>query len=171
MEAAYDVAFGKYSLGIFTMLVEIRYCIEQGMAYYYPGFYPKGSSMFDYKLRPGQIEFFRPKEEKWLPWSVCRKEDWLLDEVFKRLKEVNMLLLGHGFKSSIKVFNITNFPSSVPTVSGYNFLVVGEYLVGESAISIKIAWDPFKGSFLMFNKENGKPVSYTHLTLPTIYSV
>ncbi len=56
LEAAYDTAFNKYSLGVYTMLLEIEHCIEHGIDFYYPGFFPKGDPMFDYKLRqPGVL--------------------------------------------------------------------------------------------------------------------
>lgn len=76
LEAVYDPAYRKYSLGIYTMLLEIEFGINQGHAYYYPGFLPKGVSMFEYKLRPGGTEFFRLEEEKWIPWTELRPDDW-----------------------------------------------------------------------------------------------
>ncbi len=154
LEAAYDVKFRKFSLGIFTMQVELAYCIGLGLDYYYPGFYPKGISMFDYKLRPGNVEFFRQKESKWIPWPARNEDDWLLDEVLDKLKLARDLLKHYGFEAAIKVFNITNFPGIVPAVSDYNFLAVGENRLGNSStLFIRIAWDPLKGAFMIFSKE------------------
>ena len=67
LEAAYDANFRKHSLGLYTMLLEIEHSIGEGLECYYPGFFPKDNPMFDYKLRPGNIEFFRVETAEWLP--------------------------------------------------------------------------------------------------------
>ncbi|MEX0811304.1 MAG: hypothetical protein WD048_03740 [Chitinophagales bacterium] len=54
----YDQAYKKYSLGIFTMLLEIEYALELDYEYYYPGYVFRGSNIFDYKLKIGQIEYY-----------------------------------------------------------------------------------------------------------------
>ena len=154
LEAAYDVGYSKFSLGVFTMQVELIYCMEVGLDYYYPGFYPKGVSMFDYKLRPGQVEFFRQRATKWIPWSAITEKDWLLDGVLNKLKEAQSLLERSGFDASVKVFNFTNFPGIVPAVSDYNFMAVGAIrLTTNSFLFIRVAWDPLKSLFLIFRKE------------------
>ncbi|HFB99628.1 MAG TPA: hypothetical protein ENJ53_02375, partial [Phaeodactylibacter sp.] len=55
----FDPKYSRYSLGFYTMLAEIEYGKKNGFHYYYPGYvipyYPK----FDYKLRIGEVEFYR----------------------------------------------------------------------------------------------------------------
>ncbi len=85
LEAAYDPAYRQFTLGIYTMLLEIEFGIKEGMAYYYPGFIPKDVPKFEYKLRPGNLEFFRLREKKWLPWESLTPDDWLYDEMVGRL--------------------------------------------------------------------------------------
>lgn len=59
--------YEKYSLGLYTMLAEVKYGQELELEYYYPGYiiheYPK----FDYKLRLGEMEFFDFNNQNWLP--------------------------------------------------------------------------------------------------------
>lgn len=157
LEAAYDPAFRRYSLGIYTMLTEISFCISNEMDYYYPGFYPRGAPMFDYKLRPGSVQFYRPREERWHPWEAVQMEDWLLDQVFERLRDAKRLLNFFGINCSIKVFNITNFPGIVPTVSDYNILLA-EDVPPDTHIPLllRVAWDPIKEGYLLFSKEMKK---------------
>jgi arginine-tRNA-protein transferase len=157
LEAAYDPEFRKYSLGIFTMLTEISFCISNGMDFYYPGFYPRETPMFDYKLRPGNAQFYRLKERKWYPWDAVQKEDWLLDQVFERLREAKRLLKFHGLNCSIKVFNITNFPGIVPTISDYNILLAEDVPPDTyTPLLLRVAWDPIKETYLLFSKEMRK---------------
>ncbi|MEJ7848770.1 MAG: hypothetical protein WKF92_11850 [Pyrinomonadaceae bacterium] len=46
------------SLGIFTMLKEIEFAIENGRQFYYQGYCYEGESFYDYKKRFAGIEFF-----------------------------------------------------------------------------------------------------------------
>lgn len=173
LEAAYDPNFRKYSLGIFTMLTEISFCLSNGMDFYYPGFYPKGTPMFDYKLRPGNVQFYRPRERKWYPWEAIQEKDWLLGQIFERLRDAKELLQNYGFHHSIKVFNITNYPGQVPTVTDYNILLAEDVAPEKSSSpTLRVAWDPFKESYLLFSRElkkrsflkiklgNGNPASF-----------
>jgi arginine-tRNA-protein transferase len=48
----------KRSLGILTMLLEIRYAMENGKKFYYSGYAYEGSSFYDYKKRFSALESF-----------------------------------------------------------------------------------------------------------------
>ena len=153
LEAAYDVSYASFSLGIFTMLVELQYCIENGMSYYYPGFYPKGLPMFDYKLRTGYTEFFRAQSNEWLPWHELSEEDWLLETVIKKLNMVSSLVTEFGFRSSVRVFDNVIFPTSNTSLANYNFHLVAEgKMNNDKALLVQIAHDPFKNKFFLFKK-------------------
>lgn len=62
--ALYDDDYKKYSPGIYTMLMEIQYGLDNGFKYYYPGYIFSGSDLFDYKLKVGNIEYY-----DWEQWS------------------------------------------------------------------------------------------------------
>lgn len=64
----FDDSYNKHSLGLFTMLLEIMYGTMSGKQYYYPGYVLDKPSVFDYKLRLGQMEYY--------DW----KGSWSLDE-------------------------------------------------------------------------------------------
>ena len=68
----FDPEFSYRSLGIFTMLKEIEYAIEQGKELYYQGYAYDGPSFYDYKKR------FRPTERydwngNWSPLAVVEE--------------------------------------------------------------------------------------------------
>lgn len=155
LEAAYDPKYTKFSLGLFTMLLEIDYCLKEKMDYYYPGFYAKNSSMFNYKLRPGNIQYYNYRLSKWCEWKDLKDEDWLLDEIFQKLKEADQLLKSFGFKTSIKAFNKLNDPKPLHSVSNYNFLAVAEQQFSQSKLLLlQIAWDPFYNKYLLFKNKS-----------------
>jgi arginine-tRNA-protein transferase len=65
----YDVNYKKYSIGKFIMLTKIHNAIEQGLTYFYPGYYAPGYPSFDYKieLSPSATEYFHPYDDLWHP--------------------------------------------------------------------------------------------------------
>ncbi|MEL6357813.1 MAG: arginine-tRNA-protein transferase, partial [Bacteroidota bacterium] len=65
----YAPGFEKYSLGYYTMLLEIQYCLQQGFQYYYPGYVVPGYERFDYKLRIGSCHYYDVRTEDWVPFS------------------------------------------------------------------------------------------------------
>ncbi|MEM1319282.1 MAG: hypothetical protein AAGG75_03445 [Bacteroidota bacterium] len=65
----YDPAYSQYSLGIFTMLMEIKFGLEHDKHFYYPGYVVPGYSKFDYKLRIGEVDFFDARRGNWRPYS------------------------------------------------------------------------------------------------------
>lgn len=72
--AMFHPDYGAYSLGVYTMLLEIYSCRQLGNTYYYPGFAHHESSFYDYKKRFNALE--------WLDWKGTM--DWL---PYERLKE------------------------------------------------------------------------------------
>ncbi len=64
----FDLEYSKRRLGIFTMLLEIQYSIEQGKKYYYPGYAYDISSFYDYKKTFYGMEYLDWRKRKWLPF-------------------------------------------------------------------------------------------------------
>ena len=105
IQGIYDPEYKKDSLGLFTMLLEIRYCMEQGYEYYYPGYVVPGNSRFDYKLRIGKTcEYLNIQNQEWLPWSSLTKEDIPLVQMEQRLKDLKEVLRPEGFRSAVKFY-------------------------------------------------------------------
>ncbi len=89
----YDPEFSRYSLGTYTMLLELEYALRNGLKYYYPGYIFDKPSVFDYKLKFGEFEYY-DWDGKWKPYHdfeveescACRLRSAILElkEVLKR---------------------------------------------------------------------------------------
>jgi len=53
----FDKGYSKFSLGMYTMMVEIEYAKSQHKSFYYPGYILDNTPNFDYKLRVGTMEY------------------------------------------------------------------------------------------------------------------
>ncbi len=56
--AMFDPEYSKFSLGIYTMLLEINYARESGRDYLYQGYAYEGESFYDYKKRFSGTEYY-----------------------------------------------------------------------------------------------------------------
>lgn len=56
--AMFAPEFSERSLGIFTMLAEINFALENGKSFYYQGYAYEGNSFYDYKKRFRALEKF-----------------------------------------------------------------------------------------------------------------
>lgn len=63
--AVYNQDFNTYSLGIFTMLAEIKFGQENQFQWYYPGYVLDKPSEFDYKLSLGS-PLYRASSGEWI---------------------------------------------------------------------------------------------------------
>ncbi len=81
----YDPDYRSYSLGLYTMMLEVEICLNAEMPYYYMGYFVPGNPRFDYKLRVGQIEYFDMKTEKWLSYTEFEKSQTPIEISRKKL--------------------------------------------------------------------------------------
>lgn len=54
----FDPEYSKRSLGVCMILLSIRYSLESGKAFYYPGYAYQEPSEYDYKKRLGSLEAY-----------------------------------------------------------------------------------------------------------------
>ena len=71
----FDPEYASYSLGFYTMLAEIKYGKKNGFEYYYPGYVIPGYPKFDYKLKIGEVEYYKAIEDKWGPYGEMNPEE------------------------------------------------------------------------------------------------
>ena len=93
----YHPEYRKDSLGIYSMLLEVRHCAREGFSYYYPGYVSRQHPAFDYKHRIGALEFFDFRTQAWLPFSdfVPEKHDPLVFHE-RKAKELQSALTKAG---------------------------------------------------------------------------
>ncbi len=88
----YDPDYNSFSLGIFSMLMEIEYCQANGLKYYYPGYVVPGYKRFDYKLRIGGVSYYDLASRKWLPYRELKKEDIPIQSMRLKLEQLQQIL-------------------------------------------------------------------------------
>ncbi len=88
----YEPTLKHYSLGYYTMLLEIAYCLEQGHVFYYPGYVVPGYERFDYKLRLGKAEYYDLVSDSWLPFSQFDPQQGPAERQYAELKTLEEAL-------------------------------------------------------------------------------
>ena len=63
----FDPDLAKHSLGLHTMLAEVEFARDAGLAFHYAGYVLPGEPSMDYKLRVAQLEFWHPERQDWRP--------------------------------------------------------------------------------------------------------
>lgn len=103
----FDANYERYSIGTFTMLQEIEYAQSLGFQYYYPGYVLHGTSIFDYKLRLGDMEFYNQHKE-WRPFSELHTLERISDLIVSKIEAVERFL--QGFEMPYVRVNYPAFP-------------------------------------------------------------
>lgn len=71
--AVYDPEYSRYSLGTYTMLLEVAYGQQRQKKFFYPGYTLDLPSSFDYKLRLKHLQFFTRKR-RWASLERLKEE-------------------------------------------------------------------------------------------------
>ena len=88
----YHQDYESYSLGFYTMLAEIEFGKKEGFQYYYPGYVIPGYAKFDYKLRIGACDHYRPKEDIWIPYSKLSIDELPVNVLLQKCQEFSRQL-------------------------------------------------------------------------------
>ncbi len=91
----YDPDYARFSLGMFTMLVEIEYCLQLGLDHYYPGYVVPGFQRFDYKLRIGDVEYYDLTRQNWYSYQKLHPKIIPLQRMEERLLSLQKYLIRH----------------------------------------------------------------------------
>ncbi|MBK6947605.1 MAG: arginine-tRNA-protein transferase [Haliscomenobacter sp.] len=92
----YHPEYRKYSLGLFTMLMEIVYAQKNNYRFFYPGYIIPGYPRFDYKLRIGEVEYLDLRGNEWLPFRNLPEEEIPMSKMKIRLKSLSAELKARG---------------------------------------------------------------------------
>lgn len=88
----YDPAYSRYSLGTFTMLLEMDMAKRLGLDFYYPGYVLDLPSAFDYKLSLGPCQWLH-KEEGW-NWLETATTEGKASKIREKMDTLEALLQG-----------------------------------------------------------------------------
>ncbi|CAH1000130.1 Aspartate/glutamate leucyltransferase [Neolewinella maritima] len=101
----YDPLLKSFSLGYYTMLLEIQYCLNQGFSYYYPGYVVPDYQRFDYKLRLGKSEYYDVRSDSWHSYdSLDPGRDGPVEAQVHALTTFVDQLADRGYSSTLKIY-------------------------------------------------------------------
>jgi len=94
----YDSKYAEYSLGLFTMIVEMLYTQKEGFNWYYPGYVLHESDQFDYKLRMGKFQYYN-HNKRWVPYQGKPSVPSSAELLRKKLDELQSEITQLGLES------------------------------------------------------------------------
>lgn len=98
----YDQHYANFSLGTFTMLLEMDMAKRLGLDYYYPGYVLDLPSAFDYKLQLGPCEWL-DQACGW-QWSQATQHMGRAELIRLKLDELALLLNTAGYQPSLFIY-------------------------------------------------------------------
>ena len=84
----FDPDYEKYSLGMYTMIKEVEYGMNNQVAFYYPGYVVPGYKKFDYKLRIGEMDFYDVPTQSWKPYDQLAAHNLPSEVIYSKLREL-----------------------------------------------------------------------------------
>lgn len=97
----YDPEYADASLGYYTMLLEIEYCRQNNIPYYYPGYVVPGYDRFDYKLRIGEVEYLSLSSSNWEPYTAFKVAEIPLLRMKEQLEALQQQLTQANIDSQL----------------------------------------------------------------------
>jgi arginyl-tRNA--protein-N-Asp/Glu arginylyltransferase len=155
----YSQDYKKYSLGMFTMLLELDLAKRLGLDYYYPGYVLDSPSAFDYKLLLGPCEWLTDQQ----CWSVNKSDaDPGKGELIRRkLSEAEELLRAAGHCPKRVVYPYYTLGHLL--LERPDLLRVPSYLVIESSVGpLAISYDLQMDSYICFDLHQAKELDFVH---------
>lgn len=99
---AYDPTRRDASLGLYTLLCEVRHGIKEGLSFHYAGYVVPGDPRMSYKLRAGAIEFLDDRTGEWTPWARFVDADAPLERLLARLEPLRQQLHAAGIGARVQ---------------------------------------------------------------------
>jgi len=87
----YDPEYANCSLGTFTMLLELEYAQQLDYKFYYPGYIFDKPSVFDYKLKLGNFEYYDWRG-KWKPYNDFQHAESCAGNLKERIEDLQSAL-------------------------------------------------------------------------------
>jgi len=71
----FDPAYKAFSMGLYTLALEVEQCKAWGLMYHYSGYLVPGNDIFEYKRRVGPLEAFDDVSQMWYPLEEMKNAD------------------------------------------------------------------------------------------------
>ena len=138
----YHPDYSSYSLGIYSMLVEVEYAKEFGLEFYYPGYILSASSRFEYKKKVGNLMYKSFDSLQWEELSKLNKENYFVEKTLSRLNEAKDSLADMDIESELyayPLFTWSTYPMDASLLEQYFFLRVSVELF--DTLNIIVVYD------------------------------
>lgn len=145
----YDPDYKAYSLGLYTMLMEVEYGKIQQFKYFYPGYVVPGYDRFEYKLRIGEVDYYDLRSGDWLPYTELSREEIPIYRMRVKLEILRQAALKARLNLPFKFYplfeaNLFGYPS-LPFFD-YPLMVYGGETAEEDGHYI-LVFDPRTGQY------------------------
>jgi arginine-tRNA-protein transferase len=100
----FDPELADYSIGFYSLLLEIRHAQELGLAWHYAGYVLPGEPSMDYKLRVKGLEFLDPETNRWRPYAEIDPARLPTDRLDRALNAAAVALRTRGADPRIRLY-------------------------------------------------------------------
>ena len=116
----YDPDYKKHSLGKYLIYLKISYCKEQGLEYFYPGYFVPGYPLFDYKLEIGKssLQYLSLTAQQWHSIAAFSISSTPFQIMCDRLKALQNLMRQKNVKSDFFSYEFYN-ANLIPALKQY----------------------------------------------------
>ena len=135
----YDPSYSNFSLGTFTMLLEMEYAQQLNFKFYYPGYIFDKPSVFDYKLKLGTFEYYDWRG-KWKSYEDFQQAESCVGNLKQRMQDLEETLRVNDLEYSEVLYPL--FPL------GYMEKTIDPFV--KSPIFLKIHNTPFYKKDILF---------------------
>jgi len=146
----YHPEYSKYSMGIYSMLVEVDYAKAKGLTYYYPGYILSASSRFEYKKKVGSLEYKSFDNVNWRAEEELVKSEFFVEKTLAKLELVKEHLKECEIKSEVfayPLFTWSTYPMDACLMEQYFFLRVKVDLF--DTLHITVVYDIKRDGYLI----------------------
>ena len=128
----YDFYHTRFSLGMYAILLQLEWCQQNGIKYYYPGYAMPENPRFDYKLRIKGVDYLDQTSGLWQPWANFSLNDSPLYEYRNAMVDAHKKLAAFELGWRIGVYlNHSNPCPKLIDEEGAEFLSHPIFLSGD----------------------------------------
>lgn len=92
----YDPDYQSYSIGLYTLIAEIAFCLRNNFSYFYPGYVVPGYPRFDYKLRIGKVDYLNLATNEWQAFDSLQSNGIPIEKIDQKLLDLKNALQRQG---------------------------------------------------------------------------
>ena len=104
IKGVWDPDYSSYSLGLYSMLLEVQYGQENNFKYYYPGYIAPGCPSFDYKTRMYPYEYWDPTSQNWFSGEKLKISHLPSEKIKVALGRIQEALREEGIEAPIHLY-------------------------------------------------------------------